>query len=212
MDCSIPDFPIPHDFPEFAQIHVHWVADAIQPYSLLPASPLAFNLSLHQGLSQIFPRFLHQFAKCWNFNISHSNKYSGLISFRVDWFYPLAVQGTPKSLPQHHSSKESIIWHSAFFMVQSSHLYMTTGKLGLTRWTFVSKVMSVFFNALCLSEVPHPHTKEQVSYNFMTEIIVHSDFGAQENKICHCFHFFPIYLQWSDGVVCHDLPYLNVEL
>ena len=117
---------------------------------------------------RVFPHFLHQFAKCWNFNISHSNKYSGLISFRVDWLDPLAVQGTPKSLPQYHSSKESIIWHSAFFKVQSSHLYMTTGKLGLTRWTFVSKVMSVFFNALCLSEVPHPHPKEQVSYNFMT--------------------------------------------
>ena len=58
---------------------------------------------------------------------------------------------------------------------------------------------------------PPPPTKEQVSYNFMTEVIIHSDFGAQENEICHCFHFFPIYLQWSDRIVCHDLPYPNVE-
>ena len=85
----------------------------------------------------------------FRFNISPSNEYSGLISFRVDWLDLLAVQGTLKSLLQHHSSKASILWHSAFFVVQLSHPYMTTGKtIGLTRWTFVGKVMSLLFNML----------------------------------------------------------------
>ena len=85
----------------------------------------------------------------WSFSISPSNEYSGLISFRSDWLDLLAVQGTLKSLLQHHSSKASILWHSAFFMVQLSHPYMTTGKtIALTRWTFVSKVMSQLFNML----------------------------------------------------------------
>ena len=82
----------------------------------------------------------------FSFSISPSNEYSGLISFRIDWFDLLAVQGTLKSLLQHHSSKASILWHSTFFIVQLSHPYMTTGKtMALTRWTFVSKAMSLFF-------------------------------------------------------------------
>ena len=93
----------------------------------------------------------HQVAKAlsFNFSISPSNEYSGLISFRMDWFELLAVQGTLKSLPQHHSSKASVLWFSAFFMVQLSHPYMTTGKtITSTRWTFVSKVMSLLYNML----------------------------------------------------------------
>ena len=92
-----------------------------------------------------------RWPKYWSFSfsISLSNEYSGLISFRMDWFDLLAVQGTLRSLLQHHSSKASILWHSAFFMVQLLHPYMTTGKtIALTRWTFVSKVMSLFFNML----------------------------------------------------------------
>ena len=92
-----------------------------------------------------------RWPKYWSFSfsISPSNEYSGLISFRIDWFDLLAVQGTLKSLPQHHSSKVSILWHSAFFMIQLSHSYMTTGKtIALTRWTFVGKVMSLLFNML----------------------------------------------------------------
>ena len=87
----------------------------------------------------------------WNFSISPSNKYSELISFRIDWFDLLEVQGTLKSLLQHHNSKASVLWHSAFLMVQLSHLYMTTGKtIALTVWTFVSKVMSLCFVIHCL--------------------------------------------------------------
>ena len=108
----------------------------------------------------IFPRIrvfsnelvLHiRWPKYWSFSfsISPSNEHSGLISFRIDWFDLLAVQGTLKSFLQHHSSKESILWCSAFFIVQFSHSYMTTGKtIALTRWTFVGKVMSLLFNML----------------------------------------------------------------
>ena len=93
-----------------------------------------------------------RWPKYWSFsfNISPSNEHPGLICFRMDWLDLLAVQGTLKSLLQHHSSKASILWCSAFFIVQLSHLYMTTGKtIALTRWTFVDKVMSLLFNMLC---------------------------------------------------------------
>ena len=90
-----------------------------------------------------------EFSKYWSFNISPSNEFSGLISFRRDWLDLLAVQGTLKSLLQHHSSKASILWHSAFFIVHLSHPYMTTGKtIALTRQTFVGKIMALLFNML----------------------------------------------------------------
>ena len=137
--------------PEFAQTHVYWVEDAIQPsHSLLPHSPPAFNLSQHQGLFQ-WVSSLHQVAKVLEFQLQHpSNAYLVLISFRIDWLDLLALQGTLKSLLQHHSSKSSILWHSSFFTVQLSHPYMTIGKtIALTIWTFISKVMSLLFN-ICL--------------------------------------------------------------
>ena len=92
-----------------------------------------------------------KWPKYWSFSINPSNEYSELISFRIDWFDLLSVQGTLESLLQHHSLKASILWHSAFFIVELSHLYMTTGKnIALTRWTFVNKVMSLLFNMLSL--------------------------------------------------------------
>ena len=123
---------------KLAQTPVHQVSDAIQPSRPLSSpSPPAFNLSQHQGLFQ-WVSSLHQVSKYWSFSISPSNEYSGLISFRIDWFDFLAVQGTLKSLLQHHSSKVSILWCLAFFIVQ--HLYMTTGKTrALTRQTFVGQ-------------------------------------------------------------------------
>ena len=127
IDCSMPCFPVFHYLPEFAQVHVPWVNDAIQPSPpLSPPSPLAFNLSQLQGLFQ-WVSSSHQY---WNFSfsISPSNEYSGLISFRIDRFDLLAVQGILKSLLQHHNLKASVLWHSAFFMVQLSHPYMTTGQ------------------------------------------------------------------------------------
>ena len=137
-----------------------------------------------------------RWPKYWSFSfsISPSNERSGLISFRMDWLDLLAVQGTLKSLLQHHNSKASILRHSAFFIVQLSHPHMTTGKtIALTRWTFVSKVMSLLFNML--SRLGHRFSsKEQASFNFKASVTVCSDFGAQNNKVSHCFHYFPIYL------------------
>ena len=130
MDCSTPVFPVPQHLVEFAQVHVHCIGDAIQPsHSLSPSSPSVLNLSQHQGFCNEFALCI-RWPKYWRFGfiISPSDKYSGLISFKIDWFDLLAVQGTLKSLLQHHSSKASILWCSAFFMDQFSYLYMTTGK------------------------------------------------------------------------------------
>ena len=142
------DLSVPHHLPEVAQTHVHWVGDASQPsHPLSSPSPPAFNLSQHQGLFQ-WVCFLHQVAKVLDlqFSISPSKEYLGLISFRTDWFDLLAVQGTLKSLLQHHSPKASVLQHSAFFIVQLSHAYLTTGKtIVLTRQNSVSKVVSLLF-------------------------------------------------------------------
>ena len=136
MDCSTPGFPVHHHLPELAQTQVHRVSDAIQPsHPLLSPSPPALNLSQHRGLFQGVSSS-HQVATVWSFsfNISPSNEYSGLISFRIDWLDIFAVQLTLSSLLQHHSSKASILGRSAFFIVQLSHPYMTTGKaITLTR-------------------------------------------------------------------------------
>ena len=150
MNRSTPGLPVHHQLPEFTQTHVHWVGDAIQPsHPLSSPSPPAFSLSQHQGLFK-WVSSSHQVAKyrSFSFSISPSNEYSGLISFRIDWL-DLGVQRTLKSLLQHNSSKASILRCSAFFIVQLSHLYMTTGKtIALTWRTFVGKVMSLLFNML----------------------------------------------------------------
>ena len=153
MDCGTPGFPVHHQLLELTQIHAHRVGDAIQSSHLLSSpSPPAFNLSQHQGLFlwvSLCIRWPKYFSFCFSFSISPSNEYSGLISFRMDWLDLLAVQGTLKSLLQHHSSKASILRRSVFFMVQLSHPYMTTGEtIALTTQTFVSKVISLLFNML----------------------------------------------------------------
>ena len=151
MDCGTPGFPVHHQLPEFTQTHVHQVCDAIQPShplsspSFLPLMFLSIRVFSNESVLRI------RWLKYWSFsfNISPFSEYSGLISFMMDWFDLFAVQGTLKSLLQHHSSKASILWCSAFFTVQLSHPYMTTGKtITLTRWTFVGKVMSLLFNAV----------------------------------------------------------------
>jgi len=143
--------PCPSPTPGVTQTHVHRVSDAIQPsHPLLSPSPPALNLSQHQGLFW-WVSSLHQVAKVLEFQLQHSpsNEHPGLISFRMDWMDGLAVQGTLKSLLQHRGSKASTLWHSAFFTVQLSHPYMTTGKtIALTRRTFVGKVMSLLLNML----------------------------------------------------------------
>ena len=126
--------------------------------------------------------------------ISPSNEYSALISFKIDWFDLLAVQETLKSLLQHHSAKASILQCSAFFMVQFSHPYMTTGKtISLTILTFVDQVMSLIFYMVSMFVIALLPKHKHLLFSWL-QSIVHSDCGAQENKICHCFHFSPFYL------------------
>ena len=141
MNHSMPGLPVHHQLPEFTQTHVHQVGDAIQPSHPLsspsPPAPIPPSIRVFSNESTLCMRW----PKYWSFSfsISPSNEHPGLISFRMDWLDLLAVQGTP-SLLQHHSSKASILQRSAFFIVQLSHPYMTTGKtLVLTRQTFVSK-------------------------------------------------------------------------
>ena len=151
MNHSTPGLPVHHQLPESTQTQVHWVGDAIQPpYPLSSPSPPALNLSQHQGLFNE-SAFRISWPKYWSlsFNICPFKEHPGLISFRMDWLDLLAVHGTLKDLLQYHSSKASILLHSAFFIVQLSHPYMTTGKtIALTRRTFVGKVMSLLLNML----------------------------------------------------------------
>ena len=165
------------------------------PLLLLPSIfPQHLIFSNQLGLRIRWPKYWN-----FNFNNSPSNEYSGLISSRIDWFNLLAVQGTLKSLLQQHNLKALILQCSTFFMVQFSHLYMTTGgTIALSIWTFVSKVMSLLFNMLSRFVVAFlPRSK---CLNFMAAVTVHSDFGAQENKICHCFYFFSFVfaMKWWD--------------
>ena len=151
MDCSTPGFPVLHQLPKSTQTHIQLVSDDIQPsHPLSSPSPPALSLSQNQGLSN--ESVLHiRWPSYWSFSfsISPSNEHPGLISFRTDWLDLLAVQGTFKSLLQHHSSNASILQCSAVFRVQFSHPYITTGKtIALTRWTFAGKIMSLLFNML----------------------------------------------------------------
>ena len=190
MDCSTPGFTISQRLLTLISIE-----SMIPSNHLILCCPLLF-------LPSIFPSikvFSNELALCirwpkyWHFSITSSNEYSGLISLRIDWFDLLAVQATFKSLLQHHSSKASILQYTAFFMVQLSHPYMTSGKpIALTRWAFVGKVMSLFFNTLSWLVIAF---LPRLSFNSMAAVTICSDFGAQENKVCHCFqfpHLFPM--------------------
>ena len=124
MDCSTPGFPVLHHLLELAQTHIHWVSDALWPsHPLSSPSPPVLNLSQHPRVFSSELAIHIRWPKYWSFSFSigPSNEYSGLISFRIDWFDLLAVQGTLKSLLQHHRLKASILWCSAFFMIQLSH-------------------------------------------------------------------------------------------
>ena len=145
------------------------------------------------------------------FSISPSKKYSGMISFKIDWFDVFAVQGTLMCLLQHHSSKASILHPSAFFTDQLSHLYMTTGKtIALTRRTLVGRVMSLLLNMLSrLVIIFLPRSRRLlISWPQSPSAVI---LEPSQNKVSHCFHCFPIYLPQSDGTECHDLHFLNVE-
>ena len=161
------------------------------PLLLLPPIPPSIRVFSNEStLCITWPKYWR-----FSFSISPSNEHPGLISFRMDWLDLLAVQGTFKSLLQYHSSKASILWRSAFFTVQLSHPYMSTGKtIALTRWTFVGKVMSLLFNMLSRLVITFlPRGK--VSFNFMAAITICGDFGAPKIKsdtASTVSHLFPM--------------------
>ena len=151
MNCSTPGLPVYHhsrSLLKFMSIESVMPSSHLilcRPLLLLPPVPPSIRVFSNESTLRM------RWPKYWSFSfsISPSNEHPGVISFRMDWLDLLAVQGTLKNLLQHHSSKASILWHSAFFTVQLSHPYMTTGKtIALTRWTFVGKVMSLFLNML----------------------------------------------------------------
>ena len=189
-------------------LHVHWVPSnhltLCHPLLLLPSIFPSIRVFSNESALHI------RWPKYWkfSFSVSPSNECSGLISFGSDWF---DLQGTLKSLLQHHSSEATNLQLSAFFIVQLSHPYMTTGKLyiALTRWIFVGKVMSLLFNMLSRFVIAFlPRSKHLlISWLQWPSAVI-----LEPKKIvCHCFHFSQIYLPWSDGTRCHDLSFLHVE-
>ena len=155
---------------------------------------------------------LMRWPKYWSFsfNISPSNEHPGLISFKMDWLGLLAVQGTLKSLLQHHSSKASILQLSAFFIVQLAHPYMTTGKtIALTRQTFVGKVMSLLFNMLSRLVITFlPRSKRLLTWLQSPSAVILEPKTLKSDTV---FTVSPSVWPWSDGTGCHDLSFLNVE-
>ena len=196
MDCSMPGFPVHHQLPEFTQTHVCWVSDAIQPsHPLLSLSSPTFNLSQPQGLFKWVISSI-RWPKYWSFsfNISPTSEYSGLITLKIDWYDLLAVQGTFRSVLQHHSPKTSIFQHSAFFTVQLSQPYVTTRKTtALTIWTFVGRVRSLLFNTLFGFAWFHSCSRYLQWF--------WSPRGGNLSLLPH----FPFYLPCSNGAGCHDL-------
>ena len=203
-------FPVLHCLPQFVQTHViesvmpsnHLILS--HPFSLLPSIFSSFRVFSYESALCI------RWPKYWSFSITPPNEYSGLISFKIGWLDLLAVQGTLKSLLQHHSSKASILQCSVFCMVQLSHPYMTAGKtIALTRQTFVSKIMSLLFNTLSRLVIAFLPRSKHLLISWLQ-----SPFAIilEPKKIRkQCFHCFPIHLPWSDGTRCCDLHFLTVE-
>ena len=174
------------------------------PLLLLPS--IVPSITVFSGESALHIRW----PKYWSFSISPSTEYSELISFRIDWFHLLAVQGTLKCLLQNHSRKASILQHSAFFMIQLSYPYLTTRKIiALTKWTFVGKVLSVILDTLSRFVIALLRKSKCLLISWLqspSTVIL-----EPKKIICHCFHISPCYLPWSDGTWYHDLSFLNAE-
>ena len=194
MDCNTPGLPSITNSQNLLKLM--YIESVMPSNHFILCRPLFLPPSIFPSI-RVFSSesVLHiRWPKYWSFSfsISPSNECSGLISFRMDWLDLLAVQGTLKSLLQHHSSKASIIWPSDFFIIQLSHRYMTTGKTtALTRWNFVGKViMSLLFHMLSrliiafLPSGKHPF----ISFWQSPSTVI---FGAQKNKASHCFHCSP---------------------
>ena len=181
-------------FQRLNQTHLHWVNDAIQPshHPLLLLPSIFSRIRVFSSESALCIRW----PKYWSFSSSPANEYSGLMSFRIDWFDLLALQRTLKSLLQHYSLKASVHRCSAFFMVQLSHLYTTTGETtALTRWTFVGKLMSLLFNMLSRFVIAFLLRSKCLLISWLPSL---STVILEPKKIvCHCSHFFPMYLLWK---------------
>ena len=177
------------------------------PLLLLPSIFPSIRVFSNESVLRI--RWPEYWSFSFNISISPSNEHPGLISFRMDWLDLLAVQGTLKSVLQHHRSKASIPQRSAFFMVQLSHPYMTTGKtIALTRQTFVGKVTLLLLNMLSRFVTAFLQRSKRLLISRLqspSAVILE----PPKNKVSHCF---PIYLPWSDRTRCHDLCFLNVKL
>ena len=181
---------------------------------LIPCHPVLLWPSIFPSIRVLYNESAVRirWPKYWSFsfNISPCNEDVGVISFRMDWLDLLVVQGILKSLFQHHTSKASVLQCSAFFIVQLSHPYVTTGKtIALSKWTFVDKVMSLLFNMLSRLVITFlPRSKcLLISWLQSTSAVI-----LQPKKVWHCFHCLPIYFPWSDGTRCHDLSFLNAAL
>ena len=173
-------------------------------------------------LPSIFPSiriFTNELALCikwpkswsFSFSISPSNEYSGKISFRINWFHLLAVQGTLQYLLKHHNLKASIVWHSAFFMVLFSPLYLTTGKtIALAVWTFVNKVLSLLLNMLSRFVIAFLLKSKYLWISWLQSLST-VILEPKEINFVTISIFFPTYLPRSDGPTCHDLIFLVVE-
>ena len=203
MNCSTPGLPVHHQLPEFTQTHVHWVvmpsSHLILCHLLLLLPPIPPSIRIFSNESTLLMRWPEYCS--FTLSISPSNEYSELISCRIDWLDLLAVQGTLKSL-LHHSSKTSILRHSAFFIVQLSHPYMTTGKTtALTRWIFVGKVMFLLFNMLSRLVITFLLRSKHLLISWLQSP---SAVILEPKKVWHCFHCFPIYFPWTDGTRCHS--------
>ena len=203
--------PVHHQLPEFTQTHVHWVSNAIQPsHPLSSPSPPDFSLPSFRVFSN--ESVLHlRWPNYWSFSfrISPSNEYSELISFGMDWLDLLADQGTLKSLLQHHSSKASILWCSAFFIFQLSHPYMIPGKtIALTRRTFVGKVISLLFNMLFRVVITSLPRSKHLLISWMQSP---SAVILEPPKIKSVTVSIVSPSIWSDVTSCHDLSFLNAE-
>ena len=201
MDCSTSGFPLLHHLTELAQTHVHRVGDAIQPSHPLSPQFSSYPQSFPASGSFQWVSSSHQVAKVLqlSFSISPSNEYSGLISFRMDWFDLLAVQGTLKSLLQHHSLKASILrcWLSLLYGPTHIHTWLLE-KSQLWLYGPLLARCCLLFNTVC-----HSVSARTKCLNFVASITVCSDFEVQENKVCHCFHFPPS--------VCHEVLHIKTS-
>ena len=195
----MPGLSVLHCLPQFAQTYIHWVSNAIQLSHplLLPSSP-ALNLYQHQGLFQ-WVDSSHQVTKHWSFSICFSKEYSGLISFRIDWFDFLAVQETLSSLLQHHNLKASVLRCSAFFMDFCQLLSL-----------LVSTEMSLLFDTLSRFVITFLPRSNHLLISWLqspSAVILE----PKKRKFATAFTFSPSILPWRDGTKCHDLSFFNVE-